>query len=74
MSVGSSVWWERLERVSNGAFLLAGWLFALFAGFWGAFAFTELAPESVQNVLEAGGLDSGVHRMTRGLSATRDPG
>lgn len=47
--------WGQLERWSAGAFFVAGGLFVLFAGFWGAFAFTEMTSESVQNVLGPAG-------------------
>lgn len=36
-------------------FILAGGLFVVFAGFWGAFAFTEMRSEVVQNVVGPAG-------------------
>lgn len=44
-----------LERRSAAAFLIAGGLFALFAGLWGAFAFSALDSEIVQNVVGPAG-------------------
>ena len=44
-----------LEKQSSSAFLVAGGLFVLFAGFWGAFAFTAMDSEVVQNVVGPAG-------------------
>lgn len=40
-----------LETRSSSFFLVAGGFFCLFAGFWGAFAFTAMNSEAVQNVV-----------------------
>lgn len=47
--------WGRLERWSVGAFVAAGALFVVFAGLWAAFAFTDMASESTQNVVGPAG-------------------
>ncbi|MFC6976374.1 hypothetical protein ACFQL1_19545 [Halomicroarcula sp. GCM10025709] len=44
-----------LERRSPSAFLVAGGLFVVFAVGWGAFAFTAMDTESVQNVVGPAG-------------------
>lgn len=55
MSGGSKWQWVVLETWSPAMFLLAGGLFVVFAGFWAAFAFTDMSSEAVQNVVGPAG-------------------
>lgn len=48
-------WWGVLQRWSAEAFLVAGGLFVIFAGLWGAFAFTTMTSEAAQNVVGPAG-------------------
>lgn len=51
MAVGDTRLGTLLDQWCGRAFLLAGGLFVVFAGLWGAFAFTSVSSESAQNVV-----------------------
>jgi hypothetical protein len=52
---GTTSLWNSLEGRSATAFLVSGGLFVIFAGLWGAFAFTDMTSRVLQDVVGPAG-------------------